>query len=168
MNNLALFATHNIFLTENEISKVVGGEEIRVVGCCVPVWVNAKTGKTTEPASEIFCDYVVVPGEDGGNVEFIPRRGFKIMLPKTDWSGPDEVEYEEVAKMTSAERAALMKIRDKWWFNNPRPQDIDNLRRGYLRFEVKRLKEKNSRGSYSVQHVVEVASMDRLVGSLTV
>lgn len=168
MNNLALFVTHSVFLTKEEIKRILNSENVTVVGHCVPVWVDAKTGKTTEPAAEIFCNYTLLnSGERTRDVELVPRKGFNVFLPRTDWSPPEPVDYELISQMESTERLAYLKDRDKWWFNNPRPADAENLKVGYLRFEVKRTKEKTGRRVHSTQHMVEIAEMGRLVSSLT-
>jgi hypothetical protein len=168
MNNLALFVTHNIFLTKDETETFISSGEIKVVGHCVPVWVDAKTGKTTEPASEIFCVYELFRGEEFAEVEVIPRKGFLIKTPKSDWTGPEQIDYQKIGQMSSSDRQSYLKERDKWWFNNPKPQDIENLQNGYLRFEVKKMKQKTGGRSHSAQHVVEIADVSRLRDSLTV
>lgn len=168
MNNLALFVTHNVFLTKAEIQRVLSGEEVTTLGHCVPVWVDAKTGRTTEPAEEIFCTYILTNAEERKHdVEVIPRKGFKVFLPRSDWSPPEEIDYEKISSMTSSERLSFLKERDKWWFNNPRPPDVENLKGGYIRFEVKKLKQKTAKRTHSTQHVVEIADIERLEGSLT-
>jgi hypothetical protein len=169
MNNLALFVTHSLFLTENQIEEVVSGRVVEVTGQCVPVWVNAKTGKTTEPASEIFCLYKV-HNEEGRScdVEVVLKKGYEIYIPNSSsWNPPEELNFEKLAGMNSEERQAVLKSRDKWWFNNPRPPDAENLKSGYLRFEVKKTKQKISRREYSSQHIVEISLISRLEKSLT-
>lgn len=169
MNNLALFVTHHLFLTEEQIDKVVSGKTVDAVGHCVPVWVDAKTGKTTEPASEVFCSYKVHNCKDKScEVEIVPKSGYDIYIPSaSSWSQPEELDFNKLAEMTSEERQTIMKNRDKWWFNNPRPPDANNLKAGYLRFEVKKTKQKVGRREYSAQHMVEIASLSRLENSLT-
>jgi hypothetical protein len=169
MNNLALFVTHNVFLTEEQISSVVGGNSVETVGNCVPVWVDAKTGKTTEPASEVFCLYRIHNVKDRScDIEMIPKMGYDLYIPGVaDWKPPEEIDFKEMASWTSDERQVFLKERDKWWFNNPRPADSENLKAGYLRFEVKKTKQKVGRREYSAQHIIEIAAMSRLNESLT-
>lgn len=140
-----------------------------MIGHCVPVWVDAKTGKTTEPASEVFCEYLIHNSPDKSNdVGLMKKKGYEIFVPNSDeWKKPDELDFEKMSTMTSEERMSLMKERDKWWFNNPRPPNIENLKTGYLRFEVKKTKQKVQRKEYSAQHVVEIAGLKRLEDSLT-
>lgn len=170
MNNLAFFATHNLFLTENQIDDLVGGSSVRVIGHSVPVWVDAKTGKTTEPACEIFCEYVLNNSSEKSNdIEMIAKKGYKIFLPNSiPWTPPPEINFEEISSINSEERMLVMKERDKWWFNNPKPPDVNDLKKGYLRFEIKKTKLKVNRKEYSAQHIIEIANIDRLFRSLTV
>jgi hypothetical protein len=168
-NNLALFVTHHIFLTDEQISSVVSGEKISCVGHCVPVWVDAKTGKTTEPAKEIFCSYDIFNSEERINdVELVAGKGYELWLPRaSNWQPPPEIDFESMAEWTSEKRNEFLKERDMWWFNNPRPPDADNLSRGYLRFEVKKKDLKMGRRLYSSQHMVEISSVKVLSESLT-
>lgn len=169
MNNLALFVTHHLFLTEDQISEVVSGKTVEAVGHCVPVWVDAKTGKTTEPAKEVFCAYKVHNSKERAcDVEVIPKSGYELYIPdSSSWVPPKELDFEKISELDSADRQAILKDRDKWWFNNPRPPDAENLKAGYLRFEVKKTKQKVGRREYSAQHIVEIASISRLESSLT-
>lgn len=169
MNNLALFVTHSIFLTEDQINELIGGGTIGLIGCCVPVWVDAKTGRTNEPASEIFCEYLLHNSpEKNKDVSLVKKKGYEIFVPNSDeWEKPPALDFEKMSRMTSEERMGYMKERDKWWFNNPRPPNIENLKNGYLRFEVKKTKQKVQRKEYSAQHVIEIARTKRLEDSLT-
>ena len=169
MNNLALFVTHHLFLTEEQIAEVVSGKTVEAVGHCVPVWVDAKTGKTTEPASEVFCSYRIHNcREKSCDVDVVPKSGYDIYIPSVSpWYPPEDLDFEKMAGMTSEERQVILKDRDKWWFNNPKPPNAENLKSGYLRFEVKKTKQKAGRREYAAQHIVEIASLSRLEKSLT-
>ena len=167
-NTLALFATHHLFLTDDEILRASSGESVPCMGHCVPVWVLAKAGKTTEPAKEVFCSYELsVVDEGAGVVELIEGRGYRVMMPRnTGWKPPEEIDFAEISTWTSEMRADFIGERELWWFNNPRTPDVENLRRGYLRFESKNQGMKIGRRKYSVQHVVEISSINRLLESL--
>jgi hypothetical protein len=169
MNNLALFVTHSVFLTEEQISSLLEPNGcIDVVGHCVPVWVNAKTGNTTEPASEVFCVYRLHNSGSTAQLKNLTKKGFEIFLPGNgDWSPPEELNLERMSLWPSEERMLFLKERDKWWFNNPKPPSADQLKNGYLRFEVKKTKQRTKGIQYSAQHIVEIADMKRLLGSLT-
>lgn len=167
-NNLALFIIHHVFLTDDEAKSVAEGGSASCLGHCVPVWVDAKTGRTTEPAREVFCGYEICGSEPGfGKVDLIERKGYKITVPRAGaWSPPENIDFESMADWTGEMRAEFMAARDAWWFNNPRPPDAENILSGYLRFEVKEQGLKLGRRKYSLQHVVEIQSQKRLLQSL--
>lgn len=168
-NNLALFVTHNVFLTEEQINDLLGGSSANVIGHCVPVWVDAKTGKTSEPAAEIFCEYEIENSkEKSSDIEMLSKKGFRLFLPNQDLNNPPpEINFEELASMTSEKRMELMKERDNWWFNNPVLPNVSNLKNGYLRFEIKKTKQKIQNKSYSAQHIIEIARWTRLHETIT-
>jgi len=168
-NNLGLFITHHVFLTDEQISELVSGSPVSCIGHCVPVWVDAKTGRTTEPAKEVFCGYGLFNSPDRlSAVELVKGRGYSVWLPRaTGWKPPDPLDFGGMAEWSSEKRTEFLKERDAWWFNNPRPPDAEDLSRGYLRFEVKVTDLKAGRRKYSAQHIVEISSVDRLSASLT-
>lgn len=167
-NNLALFVTHNLFFTEDQIKQLISGSSVKLIGHCVPVWVDAKTGRTTEPASEIFCEYLVHNSkEKSRDIKLSTKKGYEIFVPNDEtWTPPSEVSLEELSTMTSEQRSDFMKERDAWWFSNPRPPHIENLKNGYLRFEIKKTRQKYKKKDYASQHVIEMANIRRLEESM--
>jgi hypothetical protein len=168
MNNIALFVTHSVFLTDEEARLLASGESsIETTGHCVPVWVEAKTGKTTEPGNEIFCRYKLHNSKDQEKeIKIMPRKGYEIFLPHcSSWSPPTDFDYEKISVWPSEERVALMKEIDRWWFSNPRPPDASDIAKGYLRFDLRRTDRKGKK-SHQEQHVIEISTWDRLTGSL--
>jgi hypothetical protein len=168
MNNLALFVTHNLFLTKEQIENIVSGQPVETTGISVPVWVNAKTGKTTEPATEIFCAYLLHNSkEKDRQIDIIPKKGYEIYLPRCEsWNPPPDINFEELATFSESERQLFLIERDKWWFNNPKPPSVEDLKNGYLRFEIKKTKQKIQKKEYSEQHIIEIAEWKRLEDSL--
>ena len=170
MSNLALFVTHHIFLEKDQIETLLNKKEISAVGHCVSVWVNAKNGKTTEPAPEIFCNYKIHNSiEKHRTIEKVPKKGFEIYLPQNiNWNPPPPIDYEKISNLPSEERQLMMSERDKWWFSNPKPYCAKDLKNGYIRFEIKNTDQKIYGKKYSSQHMIEIADIDRLKKSLTV
>lgn len=168
-NNLGLFITHHVFLTDAQKAALMSEKRVSCIGHCVPVWVDAKTGKTTEPAKEIFCRYDVLNIEEKtGDISLLDGVGYQIWLPKaSSWTPPPPIDFEAMSTWTEEKRAEFLKERDAWWFSNPKPPDAEDVFRGYLRFEVKKQGLKIGRRSYSAQNIVEIASTNRLVESLT-
>lgn len=167
MNVIALFVTHNIFLTEDQALSLASGVTVETTGHCVPVWVEAKTGRTTEPANEIFCLYRLHNLKDTDReVRILPRKGYEIFLPHTSsWEPPPAADYEKMSVWPSEQRMALMREVEKWWFLNPRPPDASDVGRGYLRFDIRRTEGKGNK-SHQEQHVVEISTWGRLMDSL--
>lgn len=170
MNNLALFITHHIFLSKKQIEDLYNNNSIETIGHSVPVWVDAKTGETTEPAKEIFCNYKINNTKEyEKNVEIIRRKGYELFLPQLNtWQPPEKIEFDKLSQMTSEERIEYNKKRDLWWKKNPKPLTIEDLvKSGYLRFEVKVLKQSIDKYQCAVQHVIEIKTIEDLESSLT-
>lgn len=167
MNSIALFVTHSVFLTEDQAISLASGGTVDTTGHCVPVWVEAKTGRATEPANEIFCVYRLHNlKESEREIRVLPRKGYEIFLPHaSSWTPPPELDYEKISVWPSEERMALMKEVDRWWFSNPRPPDASDVARGYLRFDIRR-SEGSGKKSHQEQHVVEISVWSRLLDSL--
>ena len=165
-NNIALFVTHSIFLTKCQIGLLDSGEIVEVVGHSVSVWVDATTGRTTEPGEELFCLYRLHNSKNSDrDVVPIPRRGYEVFLPgASGWVIP-KFDTEKIAEWTSERRVPFLREVENWWFLNPKPHDMESLKNGYMRFEVRKNSGKGSK-SHPEHHVVEVAEMDRLTRSV--
>lgn len=74
-----LTITHYIYLTNEQRYNLHFGENIEVIGVCVPVWFHR--GTTSEPAQEIFCKYLI-KNEKPGNAISLLEEGFSINLPQ--------------------------------------------------------------------------------------
>lgn len=170
MNNLALFVTHSIFLTKEQINLLLEEKTIETIGHCVPVWIDVKTASTTEPAPEIFVNYKINNSKNKSKeIKLIAKKGFEIYLPnKIDWEPPPALDFQKMAEWPSEEREVVLKERDRWWFRNPKPPDVSNLKNNYLRFEVKKTNQKIMKNKYSSQHVIEISTWSRLEESLTI
>lgn len=77
---LTLTILHNIFLTKQDRSTLVNGGQIQAMGVSVPVWYLK--GKTTEPAQEIFCEYILTNTTEDYPLTALAK-GYKINLPQT-------------------------------------------------------------------------------------
>ena len=76
-----LYIGHSIFVSPEELQKIIEGKEITVDGACVPV-IQSPDGSTTEPAGEMITKYSVKVGDKNeliGN-----NRGFKLFLVKPE------------------------------------------------------------------------------------
>lgn len=168
INKLALFITHNIFLTNSQANKLVEKNFLKTTGVSVPVWVNSKNGKTTEPASEVFCNYEIInDNEKIEDVEFIDKKGYRIYLPSSDWKLK---KWPENNNSSVEEREKLEESIKKWWEKNPQPMNLENFSKSkYLRCQIKKLDQKFDKinALVDIQHIIEIKLIDDLMNSLT-
>jgi hypothetical protein len=169
VNKLALFVTHNIFLTNNQLNELIDKNFLETTGVSVPVWVNASNGKNTEPALEYFCKYEIINDLDKQeSIETVDRKGYRIYLPQSDWEPIKET--EDFSNLSEEERKNYEKKIKKWWEKNPEPQSIKTLKKSkYFRTQIKKLDEEFDKINYKVdvQHIIEIKTMESLVESLS-
>jgi len=79
---LTLTVSHNIFLDNNQRYELHIGKEVKVIGVSTPVWANGK--KTSEPAHEVFCHYVITPTDYKLYIQH-NAKGYSILLPRTSY-----------------------------------------------------------------------------------
>jgi len=118
MNRLSLSISHHLFLTKEQRHTLNEGGIAETIGASIPVWFYKKT--TSEPAEEIFCQYVVT------NIKTRPCiisdvNGYTINLPSVpeDWEEP-YLSNEDWRKMTEKQRT-------KWYEENKTPKSSLNL-----------------------------------------
>ena len=168
MLNLALFVTHNIIFNKQQIKKFFDKDYIKIIGVSVPVWVNAKNSKTTEPAQEFFCKYEIYNNKKENDV-MITKTGYVIHLAKSNWKMPSKIP-KNLANMEENERRLFLEKRDKWWKKNQKQIDIlDFEKTKYFRTEIKKLDQKFEKipnASVDCHHVIEISSTEKLLSSL--
>jgi hypothetical protein len=168
VNKLALFVTHNIFLTNNQLDELIDKNSLEITGVSVPVWVNASNGKTTEPALEYFCKYEIINDLDKQeSIEIIDKKGYRIYLPQSDWEPIKD--SLDLSNSSEEERKSYEKKMNKWWEKNPEPQSLKTLKKSkYFRTQIKKLDEEFDKLSYKVdvQHIIEIKTMESLIESL--
>jgi len=115
-----LFVSHNIYLTRDERYALADGESVKVIAPSVPVWFYQFN--TSEPATEVFCQYTLT--NKPGIARIYPiKSGYKINIPQTpeDYEPPERIPDEEWRKMTR-------KQQDEWYGENPTPINGELLR----------------------------------------
>lgn len=168
INKLALFITHNIFLTNNQIDQLLNNNSISTTGVSVPVWLNAKIPKTTEPAAEFFCKYEINNNEnENQNIEILEDIGYKINLPNKKVLPPKTP--LNLSTMSYEERIKYENKINKWWKTHGESENLLSLQKtGYLRIVIQKLdqefKLKNS--IVDVQHIIEIKTMESLIKSI--
>ena len=63
--SICLTVSHNVFLSREQRYALVADKAVRTLGVSVPVWLK-KSGKTDEPAEEVFCWYELHPADAFG------------------------------------------------------------------------------------------------------
>ena len=87
-----LTVSHYLYLTKEQRYSLNEGEDINIVGICVPVWFSK--GNTSEPAQEIFCKYKIQNTRQGVNIKQNDN-GFTIIMPNLE---ADDSVNEELMK----------------------------------------------------------------------
>ena len=78
---LTLTIAHNIFLDRHERIALANGNVIETTGVSIPVWF--RHGRTSEPAKEVFCQYVLMNAQNDLPVG-INKDGYTINLPSAN------------------------------------------------------------------------------------
>lgn len=74
-----LTISHYIYLTKEERMQLFNQTSVNTVGISIPVWFNK--GTTSEPAKEIFCNYLIT--NDATSKQIKPNsNGYSINLPR--------------------------------------------------------------------------------------
>lgn len=87
-----LTVSHYLYLTKEQRYGLNEGEDINIVGICVPVWFSK--GNTSEPAQEIFCKYKIQNPRQSVNIKQTDD-GFTIIMPNLE---ADDSVNEELMK----------------------------------------------------------------------
>ena len=79
-NCVTLAIAHHIHLTRDERYRVFNGEIVETTAVSIPVW--HYQGKTSEPAKEIFCHYIITNWSDAEEGVRQNVSGYEINLPQ--------------------------------------------------------------------------------------
>lgn len=157
---LVLSILHNIFLSKEEVDSLFEKEEIETIGVSVPVWYFE--GNTSEPAEEVFCKYKLILGDEKQSIS-IMKNGYCINLPNL----PED--YQE--KRLTEKQLIKMSEDDveKWKEENPAYINVKELLKEDKQEIVFKhfLKKKYNKRMTNLIHTVEIAKLEKLVGSLT-
>jgi hypothetical protein len=154
---IVLSISHNIFLTEKQRAQIDAREVVEAVGVSVPVWFFK--GSTSEPASEVFCKYILTNIEEDYPIQ-ATENGYKINLPQI----PQD--YKESNKPKSWNDFTPYK-QSQWYKKHPTPLSSKNLIvEGILAF--KRYNKSVEFGKKTtIVHSVEIRHMETLEASLS-
>lgn len=171
VNKLALFITHNIFLTNDQIEDLIKNNFLETVGVSVPVWINARNSRTTEPASELFLNYELIKSDNrsDNDIEIINKKGYRVYICESNWKPMKQMSLEKLAGMSNKSRENYEKKINTWWEKNPKPPCLEDLRTAkYFRTKIKKLDQKFDKIKCvaDIQHTLEIKTIDNLINSL--
>ena len=160
-----LTVSHNIFLTEEQRCSLADGKTVDAVGVSVPVWVckddSLGKGYTSEPATEVFCRYVLTNKPYKTPLHKI-EGGYQINMPQLpeDYQPPKKLSNDKWRQMTDEEQKARYEKNKK----PPTAKNLLNVRDGgseYLRFEEYNM-EKTEDKFVTLGHYVKIQDMSVL------
>lgn len=167
-NKLLLSVDHKIFLKEEEINFLKENNFLETQGFNIPVWLNILNGKTSEPAEEIFCNYIIY--NDINNESFVglnKKNIYEIYLPQNKtWIPPKPINFENLSNLSYEQRILDEEKRQLWWNKNPKPPCLDSfLNSKFLNFEVRKIESfKNIK--IIIKHDVQISFMSVLENSI--
>ncbi len=94
-----LIISHHVFLTKEERYELHSGTEIETIGVSVPVWAHKES--TTEPATEVFVNYLMLNDKNSDSFVKIRKDGYVINLPQLSES--DEKKINTIKSVPNSE-----------------------------------------------------------------
>ncbi len=104
MKTIAFIVNHLIFLGREDRYNLVAGVPIEAIGVSVPVWIVEKKGKTTntEPAVEVFCNYLLLNDKKEKLLIETCDKKYQINMPQlpSDWKAAKPMSDNKWRKMS--------------------------------------------------------------------
>lgn len=163
-----LFVHHQIYLNKEEVNELNNKKTLTIRGVCIPVWFHKKD--TSEPAEELFCNYILKNNKINKKVMVLKDEempiGYKIYLPQVPKSyKPREMSNESWREMTPDEQ-------NMWFYDHPVPDSIENLLdvkdggNEYLSFDYKDRFPVEDEKYVTIRHCVEIKRTENLMKTL--
>ena len=164
---LGLFVAHSLYLTREQRYKLADGEALELVAPSLPVWIVTGTTTTSEPASEVFCKYVVKNnGEDKQSIKYQDGE-YNIWLPLCKNDHDPERPSDDTWKLMNQQE------QDAWYADHPirpcgrRLRDTkDGGNNGYLRFDQHKKVNGKKGGVLTVVHCIQFKPVEALEKSM--
>jgi hypothetical protein len=159
---LTLTVSHHIYLTTEQRSALLNGEQVETTGVSVPVWFYQ--GNTSEPATEVFCKYVLTTERE--NYPITPTDvGYRINLPVIpEGHKIRRLHPDQASKLTLAQQEAFEK-------KHPCPPSVADLLEpekgglGQLFFRrYEKIKEEGRR--MNAVHSVTISKYEKLLETI--
>ena len=160
---LILSIAHNIYLTREERYALASKQSIEVISPSIPVWFYK--GSTSEPATEVFCRYILTNVPGPASVAFA-NDGYLINIPQLpeDYEPPERVPDDEWRTMSREDQ-------EKWYEDHTVPLNGNALRDpqdkggAYMRFQLETNTIRKKR-QIKLAHYVEIRDISELIESL--
>lgn len=162
--SVTLALIHNIYLTKQERHHLHLGKTQTVVGVQVPVW--HQRGRSSEPAVEIFCRYVLHNDPEMGTEIKQSSWGYEFNVPqlKHDDTVLEEIDNDTWRKMTLTQKELYyQKYPDVP--SSKKLLDPKDGGSGRINFNQQAIQSVNS-ARVNVLHYVRIESMDSLINSI--
>lgn len=158
---MILIIHHKLHLTKDQRYLLHKGENVETIGISIPVWMIGS--KTTEPASEVFCKYVLKNTKEENPIK-ITDEGYEITIPAKDWIEGENISNEKYWKMTEEEKYEFYKLKGTQ-ASSKNLLDIKDGGSGSLAYrEHNKINHKNHQ--LSVVHFVNIESIEHLIDSI--
>jgi hypothetical protein len=160
--SVTLALVHNIFLTREQRYNLHAGKTVQTSGVQVPVW--HQRGYTSEPATEVFCRYVLNNKPDGDTEIEMNSWGYEFNLPQSVAKQLPKIDPNQWRAMTRDQQ-------DEWYNQFPQVPTSRNLLEpehggsGNISFNQKALSKANG-VPVNVLHYVRIDTVEALKESL--
>lgn len=169
---VGLFISHSLYLTREQRYQLAERQAVEIVGVSIPVWFGQKS---SEPATEVFCEYLI---ENKAGKAYVRAKGnrYHVNLPQlpSDYVPPDPIDFELIAGMPREQREAYFEYRDRMLAAADKMLSGENLKdrqdggSEYLRFDVvtKGNLIQDPSVIVTVQHILEVKPIEILEATM--
>ena len=160
---IVLSLAHYIYLTRDQRYALHEGERLDVVGVTLPVWFYR--GDTSEPAVEVFGQYIIDNKQDEDCIIYTIPTGYQFNLPQL----PQD--YQKAELSDERWRAMSFQERNNWYEENKSPLNskclLDPVDGGgaYLHWTQHNKRVKGNR-VLAIKNYVEIKDMSKLEDSL--
>ena len=158
---LTLSIVHEVYLTKEERYVLAKGRPVETTGVSVPVWSSEEF--TTEPAEEIFCQYILLNNNDPVSIDRTAN-GYLVTLPSLVGYKPPNYPSNETW------RSVPETVREAWYDKHKIPPsgknllDVQDGGSAYLRFKYRK-KMQHKDHFVNVFHYIELKDMKTLEDS---
>lgn len=156
---IVLSLSHFIYLTREERYSLHDGIPVNVIGITLPVWFHR--GDTSEPASEVFTEYLIENDPDKDSIIYTTFKGFQFNLPQIpkDFERV-EVSNDEWRRMSDLDKKDLADMNEEP-LNSKLLLDLKDGGSEYLHWEQHTKKNKGKR-VLAIKNYLEIKDVSKL------